>query len=62
MEKEKARKILIAEYRSYLGVCSTKGESVADFPADDAEIQALNDSEILNLTRRLKDLARTPME
>lgn len=60
MDRETNRKLLNAEYKSYLELCLTKGESVSDFPRDDSEFSKLTDSDILNLTRRLKELARTP--
>lgn len=59
MKPELKRVLLVQEYTAYLELCRGKGEVVSDFP-DSTALEELGDSDLLTLTRRLKDLARTP--
>jgi hypothetical protein len=58
MKREMQHQLLVNEYHTYLSILQERGlsyESLAD-----EELKVLSDTELANLTRRLRDMARTP--
>lgn len=59
MDKQLSRQVLESDYRSYLEIITQKGLSF-DGPRSDDDIKKVSDSDLNVLTRRMRDLARTP--